>query len=142
MVLTAVMIQVGLCVPVVLDLAFSAFAGGSHPRRPSPSGPARHLADSDLFGPAMAVGVAVALEFSRMSSEGMIAVFYSLKLSVWSICLPAAVVGFIAVILGYFLSSVVAPAYVGQMHDVIYVVRNSLNHRMLEPAKFYTFDND
>ncbi len=27
------------------------------------------------------------------------------------------------------------------MHDVIYVVRGSLNHRMLEPAKFYTFDN-
>jgi lipopolysaccharide export system permease protein len=27
------------------------------------------------------------------------------------------------------------------MHDVIYVIRNSLNHRMLEPAQFYTFDN-
>ena len=27
------------------------------------------------------------------------------------------------------------------MHDVIYVIRNSLNHRMLEPAQFYTFDH-
>ena len=27
------------------------------------------------------------------------------------------------------------------MHDVIYVIRNSLNHRMLEPAHFYTFDD-
>jgi lipopolysaccharide export system permease protein len=93
------------------------------------------------FALPMAVGVAVALEFSRMSSEGMIAVFYSLRLSVWSICLPAVVVGIVAVAFGYVLSSVVAPAYVGQMHDVIYVVRDSLNHRMLEPAKFYTFDN-
>jgi lipopolysaccharide export system permease protein len=42
---------------------------------------------------------------------------------------------------GYWISSVFAPAYVGQMHDVIYVIRNSLNHRMLEPAQFYTFDD-
>ena len=34
----------------------------------------------------IAVGVAVMLEFVRMSSEGMIAVLYSLRLSVWSIC--------------------------------------------------------
>src|SRR3984893_8532964 len=27
------------------------------------------------------------------------------------------------------------------MRDLIYVLRNSLNHRMLEPAQFYTFDN-
>jgi lipopolysaccharide export system permease protein len=141
MVLTAVMIQVGLCVPVVLTSLFqhlpaAAIRGGL--LLPALLGT---LPTVTYFALPMAVGVAVALEFSRMSSEGMIAVFYSLKLSVWSICLPAAAVGFIAAILGYVLSSIVAPAYVGQMHDVIYVVRDSLNHRMLEPAKFYTFDN-
>ena len=76
-----------------------------------------------------------------MSAEGMIAVLYSLRLSVWSICLPAVVVACGAVGLGYWISSFIAPAYVGEMHDVIYVIRNSLNHRMLEPAHFYTFDD-
>jgi Predicted permeases len=88
----------------------------------------------------IAVGVAIMLEFIRMSSEGMIAVLYSIRLSVWSICLPALVVATIAVGVGYWISSFVAPSYVGEMHDVIYVIRNSLNHRMLEPAHFYTFD--
>ena len=34
----------------------------------------------------MAIGLATALEFARMSNEGMIAVLYALRLSVWSIC--------------------------------------------------------
>ena len=89
----------------------------------------------------MAVGVAVALEFSRMSADGMIAVLYSLRLSAWAITLPAAFVALVAVGAGYWLSSIFAPAHVGEMHDVIHVIRNSLNHRMLEPAHFYTFDN-
>ena len=71
----------------------------------------------------------------------MIAVFYALRLSAWAVCMPAVLVATGAVAIGYVTSSVVAPAYVGQMHDVIYVIRNSLNHRMLEPATFYTFDN-
>ena len=50
-------------------------------------------------------------------------------------------VSLVAVGIGYAISSFIAPAYVGQMHDVIYVIRNSLNHRMLEPAQFYTFGN-
>lgn len=140
-VVTAIMLQVGLCVPVVVTSLFehlpaAAIRGGL--LLPALLGT---LPTVTYFALPMAIGVAVALEFSRMSSEGMIAVFYSLKLSVWSICVPAAVVGAISVVIGYILSSVVAPAYVGQMHDVIQVVRNSLNHRMLEPATFYTFDN-
>jgi lipopolysaccharide export system permease protein len=89
----------------------------------------------------MAIGVAVALEFARMSADGMIAVLYSMRLSVWAISFPAASVAIAAAAAGYWISSVFAPAHVGQMHDVIYVIRNSLNHRMLEPARFYTFDN-
>jgi lipopolysaccharide export system permease protein len=89
----------------------------------------------------MAVGVAVALEFARMSGDGIIAVLYSMRLSAWAISLPAASVAIAAAGAGYWISSVFAPAHVGQMHDVIYVIRNSLNHRMLEPAQFYTFDN-
>ena len=89
----------------------------------------------------MAVGVAVALEFARMSGDGVIAALYSMRLSVWAISLPAASFAIAAAGVGYWTSSFVAPAHAGQMHDVIYVIRNSLNHRMLEPAQFYTFDN-
>jgi lipopolysaccharide export system permease protein len=89
----------------------------------------------------MAVGVAVAVEFARMSADGVIAVLYSMRLSAWAISLPAASVAIAAAGAGYWTSSVFAPAHVGQIHDVIYVIRNSLNHRMLEPAQFYTFDN-
>ncbi|MGO9134055.1 MAG: LptF/LptG family permease [Methylovirgula sp.] len=139
--LSTLLIETSLCVPVVLTSLFHYL-------------PATALR-SGLLVPAllgtfptvtyialpMAVGIAVAVEFSRMASEGMIAVLYSLRLSVWSISLPAVVVALIAVASGYWVSSFLAPTYVGQMHDVIYVIRNSLNHRMLEPAQFYTFDD-
>ncbi|WP_026605833.1 LptF/LptG family permease [Methylocapsa acidiphila] len=137
----ALLIEAGLCIPVVLASLFhqlpaAAMRGG-------------------LFLPAlygtlptvlyvalpMAVGIAVALEFSRMSSEGMVAVLYSLRLSVWSLCVPACLVASVAVVFGYWISTVVAPANVGKMHDVIYVIQNSLNHRMLEPGRFYHLDN-
>jgi lipopolysaccharide export system permease protein len=138
--LTALLIETVLCVPLVMTSLFqslpaAAVRGG--------------LLWPALLGtmPAvlylalpMAVGVAVALEFSRMSADGMIAVLYSLRLSAWSLCIPAVVVAMLAVGTGYWLSSWFAPTYVGQMHDVLYVIRNSLNHRMLEPAHFYTFD--
>jgi lipopolysaccharide export system permease protein len=139
--LSALLIETSLCVPVVMTSLFHYL-------------PATALR-SGLLVPAlmgtfptvtyialpMAVGIAVAVEFSRMASEGMIAVLYSLRLSVWSITFPAVVVALIAVVLGYWMSSFVAPTLTGQMHDVIYVIRNSLNHRMLEPAQFYTFDD-
>jgi len=139
--LSALLIEISLCVPVVMTSLFhylpaAALRGGL--LTPALLGT---LPTVFYIALPMAVGVAIALEFSRMVSEGMIAVLYSLRLSVWSICLPATLVATAAVGLGYWLSSVLAPAYVGQMHDVIYVIRNSLNHRMLEPAQFYTFDN-
>ncbi len=138
---TALLIETGLCVPVVMTSLFHYL----------PTAALR----SGLLLPAilgtlptvvyialpMAIGIAVALEFSRMAADGMIAVLYSLRLSVMSICLPAAVVATVAVGFGYWISCYVAPAYVGEMHDVIYVIRNSLNHRLLEPGRFYTFDN-
>ncbi len=138
--LTTLLIETTLCVPLVMTSLFQQL----------PAAAVR----GGLLGPAllgtmptvlylalpMSVGVAVALEFSRMSADGMIAVLYSLRLSVWSLCAPALVVAAVAVGAGYWLSSWFAPTYVGQMHDVLYVIRNSLNHRMLEPAHFYTFD--
>ncbi len=141
MALSALLIEVCLCVPVVMTSIF-------HYLPPT-------AVRSGLLLPALlgtmptvlyialpiAVGVAVMLEFVRMSSEGMIAVLYSLRLSVWSICMPAVAVALLAVGIGYALSSWIAPNYVGEMHDVIFVIRNSLNHRMLEPAHFYTFDD-
>jgi lipopolysaccharide export system permease protein len=138
--LLSLMIATGICVPIVMSSLFhylpaAAIRGG--------------LLVPALLGtfptviyialPA-AVGLAVALEFARMSTDGMIAVLYSLRLSAFAISLPAAFVALIAVGCGYWMSTVFAPAHTGQMHDVIYVIRNSLNHRMLEPAHFYTFD--
>lgn len=140
MAVSALLIEVCLCVPVVMTSIFhylppTAVRGGL-------LWPALLGTMPTVLYIAMpiAVGVAVMLEFIRMASEGMIAVLYSLRLSVWSICLPAVSVALVAVALGYWISSFVAPAYVGEMHDVIYVIRNSLNHRMLEAAHFYTFD--
>jgi lipopolysaccharide export system permease protein len=89
----------------------------------------------------MAIGVGTALEFARMSSEGMIAVLYALRLSVWSVCRPAIVCALTLVAFGYGLANFVAPSYSSGLQDVINVVRNSLNHRMLDAAHFYTFDN-
>lgn len=89
----------------------------------------------------MAIGVGAALEFSRMASEGMIAVLYALRLSVWSICRPTLSLAAGVVLLGYILANIVAPHYSSNMQDVLNVVRNSLNHRMLDAAHFYTFSN-
>jgi lipopolysaccharide export system permease protein len=139
--LSTLLIESTLCVPVVMaalfqNLSAAALRGG--------------LLVPAVFGTLptvlyialpMAVGLAVALEFARMSSEGMIAVLYSLRLSASSIALPAVFVAGLAVVAGYSISLFIAPNYVGQMQDVINVVRNSLNHRMLEPGRFYTFDN-
>ncbi len=139
--LTALLIETTLCVPLVMTSLFqmlpaAAVRGGL--LVPALLGT---LPTVLFLALPMAVGVAIALEFSRMSSDGLIAVLYSMRLSVWSLCSPALLVAGVAVGAGYWLSCYVAPSYVGQMHDVIHVIRNSLNHRMLEPAHFYTFDN-
>jgi lipopolysaccharide export system permease protein len=135
------LIATGLCVPVVMTTLFqylpaAAVRGGL--LMPALLG---ILPTVVYIALPMAVGVAVALEFARMSADGMIAVLYSMRLSARAISVPAASVAIAAAGAGYWISSVFAPAYVGQMQDVIYVIRNSLNHRMLEPAQFYTFDN-
>ncbi len=140
MAVSALLIETCLCVPVTMTSIFhylppTAIRGGL--LLPALLGTLPTVLYVAL---PISVGVAVMLEFIRMSSEGMIAVLYSIRLSVWSICLPAVVVAMGAVGIGYWISSYVAPAYVGEMHDVIYVIRNSLNHRMLEAAHFYTFD--
>jgi lipopolysaccharide export system permease protein len=135
------LIAAGLCIPVVMTSLFhylppAAIRGGL--LLPAILGTLPTVLYVAL---PMAVGVAVALEFARMSADGMVAVLYSLRLSVWAITLPSVFVAMVAVGFGYWLSSVFAPAHVGEMHDVIFVIRNSLNHRMLEPAQFYSFDN-
>ena len=141
MAISALLIEVCLCVPVVMTSIFhylppTAIRGGL--LWPALLGTMPTVLYIAL---PIAVGVAIMLEFIRMSAEGMIGVLYSLRLSVWAICAPAITVSLVAVVIGYLISSFIAPAYVGEMHDVIYVIRNSLNHRMLEPAHFYTFDD-
>ena len=139
--LSALLIETSLCVPVVMTSLFHylpATAVRSGLLIPALLGTYPTVTYIAL---PIAVGIAVAVEFSRMASEGMIAVLYSLRLSAWSISLPAVLVALFAVVFGYWFSSFIAPANDGAMQDVINVIRNSLNHRMLEPAQFYTFDN-
>jgi lipopolysaccharide export system permease protein len=138
--LGVLVIQLAMCVPVVLAYLLSslppaAVRGGLV--WPAVQGVAPTVAYVAL---PMAAGVATALEFSRMASEGMIAVLYALRLSAWAIIRPAIALASLCLVLGLFLSNFIAPYYVGTMQDVLNVVRNSLNHRMLEPAHFYTFD--
>ncbi len=137
----AFIIESALCVPVVLSyllstLPMAAVRGGL--LWPAILGVGPTVAYVAL---PMAVGVSTALEFSRMASEGMIAVFYALRLSVWAICRPALALAMALVGVGYILSNLLAPHYAGNMQDVLNVVRNTLNHRMLEPAHFYDFEN-
>lgn len=137
----SLLVATGLCVPVVMTTLFQylpAAAIGGGLLMPALLGIVPTVIYIAL---PMAVGVAVALEFARMSADGVIAVLYSMRLSAWAISFPAAFVAIAAAVAGYWISSVFAPAHVGQIHDVIYVIRNSLNHRLLEPAQFYTFDN-
>jgi lipopolysaccharide export system permease protein len=137
----SLLVATGLCVPVVMTTLFQylpAAAIGGGLLMPALLG---ILPTVIYIALPMAVGVAVALEFARMSADGVIAVLYSMRLSAWAISFPAASVAIAAAVAGYWISSVFAPAHVGQIHDVIYVIRNSLNHRLLEPAQFYTFDN-
>ena len=84
-------IQIALSVPVILSSLFhylppAAVRGGL--LLPAFLGT---LPTVTYIALPMAVGVATALEFARMTNEGMIAVLYSLRLSVWSICFPAIV---------------------------------------------------
>ncbi len=138
---SVLIVQFALCVPVVLsyllgNLPAAAVRGGLV--LPAMVGVTPSIAYIAL---PMAVGLATAMEFSRMASEGMIAVLYALRLSVLSICRPALALASVLVLVGYLLANFIAPYYAGNMQDVLNVVRNSLNHRMLEPAHFYTFDN-
>ena len=137
----ALIVQTALTIPVVMSALFhqlppAAMRGGL-------VGPALMgtLPTVTYIALPMAIGVAAALEFSRMASEGMIAVLYSLRLSAWAIARPAIVCALIATMFGYFCSCWLAPNYVGSMHDVLNVIRHSLNHRMLEPGQFYTFED-
>jgi lipopolysaccharide export system permease protein len=139
--LATLLVATGLCVPVVMTTLFqylppAAIRGGL--LTPALLG---ILPTVVYIALPMAVGVAVALEFARMSADGLIAVLYSMRLSAWAISFPAASVAIAAAGAGYWISSDFAPTHVGQIHDVIHVIRNSLNHRMLEAAQFYTFDN-
>ena len=102
-------IQCALSVPVVLayllsSLPAAAVRGGLV--WPAVQGVAPTVAYVAL---PMAAGVATALEFSRMASEGMIAVLYALRLSVWAVCRPAVALALALVFVGYILSNFLAP---------------------------------
>ena len=122
------------------DHAFSIFSAGRDPWRTSYAG-IGILPTVLYIALPMAVGVAVALEFARMSADGMIAVLYSMRLSAWAISFPAASVAIAAAAAGYWISSVFAPAHVGQMHDVIYGDLQFAQSPDARASTMYTFDN-
>ena len=139
--LAAFVVESALCVPVVLSyllgqLPAAAVRGGLV--WPAIVGVTPTVAYVAL---PMAVGVATAMTFASMASESLISVLYALRLSVWAICRPTLVLALLSVGAGLALANFIAPQYQGSMQDVLNVVRNSLNHRMLEPAHFYTFEN-
>ena len=94
--LATLLIATGLCGPVVMTTLFqflpaAAIRGGL--LMPALLG----ILPTVLYiALPMAVGVAVALEFARMSADGMIAVLYSMRLSAWAISFPAASVAIAA----------------------------------------------
>ena len=97
---SVLLLEVGLCVPVVLTQLFHylpASAVRSGLLMPALMGT---LPTAIYLALPMAVGIAVALEFSRMAADGMIAVLYSLRLSVVAVCVPATLVALIAVVFG------------------------------------------
>src|ERR1700732_4502716 len=101
--LATLLIATGLCVPVVMTTLFqylpaAAIRGGL--LMPPLLGTQPRVLYLAL---PMAGGVAVALEFARMSADGMIAVLYSMRLSAWAITLPSAFVAIVAVGAGYWL---------------------------------------
>ncbi len=139
--IAAFVVESALCVPVVLSyllgqLPAAAVRGGLV--WPAIVGVTPTVAYVAL---PMAVGVATAMTFASMASESLISVLYALRLSVWAICRPTLVLALLSVGVGLALANFIAPQYQGSMQDVLNVVRNSLNHRMLEPAHFYTFEN-
>ena len=139
--IAAFVVESALCVPVVLSyllgqLPAAAVRGGLV--WPAIVGVTPTVAYVAL---PMAVGVATAMTFASMASESLISVLYALRLSVWAICRPTLVLALLSVGAGLALANFIAPQYQGSMQDVLNVVRNSLNHRMLEPAHFYTFEN-
>ena len=86
--LATLLVATGLCVPVVMTTLFqylppAAIRGGL--LMPALLG---ILPTVVYIALPMAVGVAVALEFARMSADGMIAVLYSMRLSAWAISFP------------------------------------------------------
>ena len=86
---SVLLLEIGLCVPVVLTQLFHylpASAVRSGLLMPALLGT---LPTAIYLALPMAVGIAVALEFSRMAADGMIAVLYSLRLSVVAVCVPA-----------------------------------------------------
>ena len=138
--IAALVVESALCVPVVLSyllasLPAAAVRGGLV--WPALVGVSPTVAYVAL---PMAFGVATAMVFASMASESLISVLYALRLSVWAICRPALILASILVGVGLALANFIAPQYQGSMQDVLNVVRNSLNHRMLEPAHFYTFE--
>jgi lipopolysaccharide export system permease protein len=137
----AIVVQFAICAPVILSyllyqLPAAAARGGL--LLPALTGTAPTVAYVTW---PLAGGLATALEFSRMSSEGMIAVLYSLRLSVWGVCRPALACAAAFVAAGYGLANWIAPHYSSSLQDVLNVVHNSLNHRMLDAAHFYTFEH-
>ncbi|MEI8144504.1 MAG: LptF/LptG family permease [Alphaproteobacteria bacterium] len=84
----------------------------------------------------LTTGIGITLRYSQFASDGYIAVLHSSRLSAFQVAMPALTVALGAVIAGYFLSNVVAPITVSQVHDTIHKITHSLDHRLLPTHRF------
>jgi lipopolysaccharide export system permease protein len=84
-----------------------------------------------------AVGVAVALYYASLASEGQLAASYALRLSPVALAGPALIVGLAGSLLGFAVAGWIAPSNASKIHDTIFTIEHKNEPRLLEPRRLY-----
>lgn len=77
--------------------------------------------------------------YGRFASDGALVALHMAGRSYLSVRAPGLVVASAAMIVGYLLSSVVAPHTASHLHDVLYSIRYNLTPSLLQVGKFNDF---
>jgi lipopolysaccharide export system permease protein len=88
-----------------------------------------------------AVGVAVALYYASLASEGQLAASFALRLSPLALAAPAVIVGVTASLAGLFIAGVLAPTNAQKIHDTIFTIEHRNEPRLLEPRRLYELND-
>ncbi len=84
--------------------------------------------------------VAIIWCYGKFSSDGTLVALHVAGRSNLSVRAPALLVAAGATVLGYLLSSVIAPHTAQHLHDVLYSIRHNLTPALLKAGKFNAFD--